>query len=870
MIGPRRGAGAMRRVRAGLVALLLCLPVPGLAQAILDGPTRQVDSTGALLPRAGTSAVTKAEALLGPVNGGAAPQSSASTPTTPNYDDWNKLADRAEEDLLKEDISSVSLESTRALLVEWREALSGAENYNATRISTVRSQIAALGPVPEEGHEEAPEIAKRRAQLNDQLTKLQAPALEADEAYKRAVGLISEIDKVLRSRQADELLRLWPTPANPANWTEGFAALKNTGQVIYSEAKQRWNSPAARATLADKLPMVVVLIALAIVILWRGRKFIDRLTFRLQNRSSAKGREILAFVTSVGQLVVPVVGLVLFAVALLLTGMLGVVSTVIVKGLPSIGMIFFSAIWLGGRIFPAGDRAEAAMKMSAESRAEGRFVSGMLGALLALDRLRQISMDQFDGSEAAFSVLSFPIIAVTGVFLFRMGQLITRYAKSETAPDAARAFATRIIGVIGRAAMFVGAVGPVLAAIGYVTAGAELVYSATMTLALTGLLSVLERLITSAYLLITRGNEDEADSALFPVLLTFMMAVSSIPILALIWGARSSDLSDLWSSFRNGISIGDTQISPSAFFLFLMVFAAGYGATRLMKEVLRVTILPRTKLDHGGQTAVVSGVGYIGIFLSGLIAINAAGIDLSGFAMVASALSLGIGFGMQTIVSNFVSGIILLVERPISEGDWIEVAGVQGVVQTISVRSTRIQTFDRSDVIVPNSDLITGRVTNWTRFNMSGRLIVPVGVAYGTDSRRVEQVLREIAEAQPLALLNPPPMIVFMGFSADAMLFELRMILRDVNFSLSVRTEVNHQIVERFAQEGFVIPYAQRDINLHNVDALLKAVAAPPAGRKADKRPTGAVDVSAPAPELTSEQASPHGDSDQGDAEETR
>jgi small-conductance mechanosensitive channel len=861
-------------VRAGLLALTLALPVPGLAQTILDGPTRQVDGTGALLPRVGTSVVTKSEALLGPVNGGAAPQASASNPSAPNYDDWVKLADRAESDLLKEDISSVSLESTRALLVEWREALSGAENYNATRISTVRSQIAALGPVPEEGHEEAPEIAKRRAQLNDQLAKLQAPALEADEAYKRAVGLISEIDRVLRARQADELLRLWPTPVNPANWSEGFSALKNTSQMIYSEAKQRWNSPAARATLADKLPMVVVLLALAVLILWRGRRFIDRLTYRLQNRSSARGREILAFVTSVGQLVIPVIGLVLFAVALLLTGMLGVVSTVIVKGLPSIGMIFFSAIWLGGRVFPAGDRAEAAMKMTPESRAEGRFLSAMLGALLALDRLRQISMDQFDGSEAAFSVVSFPIIALTGVFLFRMGQLIVRYTKSETAPDATRVFATRIIGVIGRAAMALGAVGPVLAAIGYVTAAAELVFSGTLTLALAGLLSVLERLITSAYSLITRENEAEADSALFPVLLTFMLALSSMPVLALIWGARSSDLGDLWSSFRNGVSIGDTQISPSALFFFLLVFAVGYGATRLMKEVLRVSILPRTKLDHGGQTAVISGVGYIGIFLSSLIAINAAGIDLSGFAMVASALSLGIGFGMQTIVSNFVSGIILLVERPISEGDWIEVAGVQGVVQTISVRSTRIQTFDRSDVIVPNSDLITGRVTNWTRFNMSGRLIVPISVAYGTDSRRVEQVLREIAEAQPLALLNPPPTIAFMGFSADAMSFEMRMILRDVNYSLQVRTEVNHQIVERFGKEGFVIPFAQRDINLHNVDAL-RQVLAPLAAPKPVQDRAGPVAPHPPAPELTSEQASPHGDahhdgSDAGDAEETR
>ncbi len=743
----------------------------------------------------------------------------------PDYTAWEAVAARAEAALEAGRASDQALLDLRSELVDWRAQFAQAAGQNDVHIATLKTQIATLGPPPEEGQVEPDILTERRKELTQQLAEAEAPLKAAEEAQARADALIAQIDSILRTRQTDLLFELGPTPLNPTIWPKAFGDFFDTLSLAWGEVKKTWGSEVQKTELKRDLPLVIFLSVVALAMLIRGRAWVIRFGAGVRARSHGHLRGVWGFLLSLGQVGAPLVGVYALVEALNRAGILGLRGQVLADGLPQLVLAVFTAAWLGNRVFGVGVGTWSILNLEARQRSEGRLDATLLGLFYGMFTSLQHLADYETWPEETRVALSFPLLLGAGLMLVRLGRLLRLHAqRADDASDAGN-FLNRVLALAGRGVVLVGLLGPFLAAVGYSALAESFLFQTGLTLALVGGLAVLHRFFTSLYGLILKLDEQAAANALMPVLASFVSFLAALPVLALIWGARVVDLQEVWGKIRDGVMIGNTRISATEFFTFLAVFIVGYALTRLIQGLLKTTVLPKTRLDIGGRNAISAGVGYLGIFLAAVVAITSAGIDLSSLAIVAGALSVGIGFGLQNVVSNFVSGIILLIERPISQGDWIEVGGKQGYVRDISVRSTTIETFDRTDVIVPNSDLVSGQVTNFTRGNLIGRVIVPVGVAYGTDTRRVEAILREIAEAHPLVTVKPPPSVVFQGFGADSLDFEIRAILKDVNFILSVKSDINHEIARRFSEEGIEIPFAQRDIWFRNPEALTGQVA---------------------------------------------
>ncbi|MEB4592065.1 mechanosensitive ion channel domain-containing protein [Candidatus Thiothrix sp. Deng01] len=307
-------------------------------------------------------------------------------------------------------------------------------------------------------------------------------------------------------------------------------------------------------------------------------------------------------------------------------------------------------------------------------------------------------------------------------------------------------------------------------------------------------------------------------------------------VLALrLWGMPEQSFLLLLEKLANGVQIAGFTLEPLRIISGLLAMAFLVSLTHVFKKHLAESWLRRTALSRGAREAITTISGYGGILLAILLGLAVAGIQFKNLAVIAGALSVGIGFGLQNIVNNFVSGLILLFERPIRRGDWIKVGSAEGYVRDISIRSTTIQTFDRSDIIVPNSEIISQQVTNMMLNDNFSRVIIPIGVAYGSDTEKVMEILRDAANAHPQVLKERSDMkvsVLFRSFGDNALNFELRCFIRDVETKLGVTSDLNLAIDKAFRQNSIDVPFPQRTIHMVRDDPP-----APPSGAETPAKP---------------------------------
>ncbi|MEM9325690.1 MAG: mechanosensitive ion channel domain-containing protein [Bacteroidota bacterium] len=263
--------------------------------------------------------------------------------------------------------------------------------------------------------------------------------------------------------------------------------------------------------------------------------------------------------------------------------------------------------------------------------------------------------------------------------------------------------------------------------------------------------------------------------------------------------------------------LGSTDFSVGTILYVIVAFILLFYITRKIRQALVGRILSRTSMDPGSAESAGTIARFLIIFIGSIIIVQSAGINMSTLSILAGALGVGIGFGLQSITDNFISGIIILFEKPIKVGDRIEVGSIEGDVTSISVRSTTVLTNDNISVIVPNSEFISQRVINWSHNDRNVRYRIPVGVSYNEDPKQIKAILLKVAEESPHVLKEPAPMVLFEAFGDSSLNFELAIwTATHSNRPRILKSELYFEIFDQFKQQGVEIPFPQRDLHIRS------------------------------------------------------
>jgi potassium-dependent mechanosensitive channel len=679
------------------------------------------------------------------------------------------------------------------------------------RLEEVRKQIAKLGEPPAEGKPpEAPEVVAERDRLNALAAQIDGAIKKASLIEVRAEQLVSRVQHVRQGIFTRFLLQQTDSPLLPAIWTKTAEQLATAREKLAFIGGNWW-----RVASQDKLSLFgILLAALAAFILSRflAKRLLASRLNAVATSPALSQRAANAVLATVAFALPYAVAAILVYVALdemrLLywqverLAQVFLFSFLVFIAIAALARATLQPTRPQWRIFNLADASAATICLCAQ------VVAGIYAADFVLRRTAGIlSLPDAVGTASA----GFASLLVAGLIFIVAG---TPFAAKTRAPGAPVSrwqplwlkllLVALAIAVVSTALLGYGALSRYIAGQVLIT-GSGILLLALLHFAVEGL--------RPAAIEAAEGHAAPAESKHVHLLRALRYSLNAVllliatPLVLLTWGVSAAEIFSWMRAAIFGFEVAGAQISLARIFFALVLFATLLGVTRLFQRWLASRALPATRWEPGLANSVYTGAGYIGIAVAALAAVSYAGFDITSLAIVAGALSVGIGFGLQSIVNNFVSGLILLIERPIKVGDWVSTRDGSGYVRRIAVRATEIETFDRASLIVPNSEMISQTVTNLTLRNQLGRLNIAVRISYAADPELAQRVLQQVADANTSILRHPAPLVVLDNLGDQAMEYTVRVYLADINRSLATQTELRTEIVKALRAAGIDIPY---------------------------------------------------------------
>lgn len=737
-------------------------------------------------------------------------------------DKWRAKIEAAEREIADssttdEDLRTIpdELEGLRQTIVDRRAKL-------RPNLEDRRERLAKLGPAPEDGAPpESDEIAKQRKQLEDEVADLDGKLKQADVLFVRAGQVIDQANEARRDRFTDSLFRPVPNLYSSILPT-ALETLPQQFVRIFAESEER---------IAEAWSKGVLVFGLLVFAPFGAAYATSRFVRRLAPSAVEAGQPAslqdrgIAVIKALLRTCLPIfAGLAAFGLIAVSAGLAGpTLDAFLPQALFAIAWAALLASLVRETLVPEG----GVQRIVPATDAVAWKVAVLLWALIAvwlLDKLFVLK-DLIVFTPYQVSVFRSTLFAaLCGLLLASVLWTIHKGPQiRQAALSGWRGWLFSLAAVLTGAillAMLLGyaSLAQFIGTHAVSTAGVVWI----MYLLHLGAESISSVSVISGQAIDDDSEEDEDMGA--PSLLTMRIIASlfldiailavGITILLLLWRFDWVEVHSWIKAAFFGFQFGPIRISLQSLLIALGVFALGLALTRFVQRWVTGRVFAGRRSESGLHESIRIGIGYLGFVLAALAGISYLGVDFSNLAIIAGALSVGIGFGLQSIFNNFVSGLILLAERPIKIGDYIRVGDQEGTVKKISVRSTEIETIHRQSVIVPNATLITDPVVNWMHLDKSCRLDLPVGVDYGTDMELLSSTLLQVARSHRGVLKHPPPVVHFAGFGDSSLDFELRVFLRDVRERITTSSALRFAILAALRDANITIPFPQRDVHV--------------------------------------------------------